>query len=111
PTERCQAVQEGENAMTTNTWRIDTNHSTVGFSVRHLVFAKVRGQFRSWSGALKLDADDITRSSVVVDIDAASIDTGVEDRDVHLRSADFFDVERFPKLHFESRSVSRVSEN
>jgi polyisoprenoid-binding protein YceI len=75
-----------------------------------MVFAKVRGQFRKWQGTLRLSPDDLTQSSVVVDIEADSIDTGSRDRDQHLRSADFFDVERFPKLHFESGRVAEISD-
>lgn len=91
--------------MDTKTWNIDTTHSGINFSVRHMVFAKVRGRFVTFRGAVNLDPDDLTRSSVTVEIDAASIDTGVADRDNHLRSADFFDVERFAHLRFGSTKV------
>lgn len=91
--------------MTTHTWNFDTVHSTVGFSVRHLVIAKVRGRFTAWSGSLELDDDDLARSSVQVSIDAGSIDTGTPDRDTHLRSPDFFDVENFPRLSFTSQRI------
>lgn len=96
--------------MSTNVWNIDTAHSGIHFKVRHLVFAKVRGRFATWSGAIRLDDDDLTRSSVEVEIDAASIDTGVADRDKHLRSADFLDVEQFPKLTFRSKRVEKVDD-
>lgn len=88
----------------TTTWNIDQTHSTVGFSIRHMVFSKVRGRFLTYTGAIQLD-DDVARSSVEVTIDAASIDTGTEQRDNHLRSADFFDVEKFPQLTFRSTRV------
>jgi polyisoprenoid-binding protein YceI len=94
--------------MESKIWNIDTAHSSVSFSVRHMVFAKVRGRVASWSGSVQLDPADLTRASATAEIDAASIDTGVADRDNHLRSADFFDVERFPKLRFESTRVERV---
>jgi polyisoprenoid-binding protein YceI len=97
--------------METKTWNIDSTHSGVHFSVRHLVVAKVRGRFATFTGKVQLDEQDLTRSKVEVDIDASSIDTGVADRDKHLRSADFFDVERFPKLHFESTRVELVKGN
>lgn len=86
--------------MTANTWNIDPTHSSIGFSVRHMVFAKVRGQFRDFSGTVRLDPADLSSGTAVVEIDAKSIDTGVGDRDDHLRSAEFFDVEQFPKLRF-----------
>jgi polyisoprenoid-binding protein YceI len=94
--------------MNATLWNIDTTHSSIGFSVRHLVFAKVRGRFGEWRGTVHLDPNDLTGSRVAVEIDAASIDTGVTDRDTHLRSGDFFDVERFPTLRFESTSVEKT---
>lgn len=94
--------------MKTKTWNIDTAHSGIGFSVRHMVFAKVRGRFSTWSGTVHLDEEDLTRSRVDVAIDAASIDTGVADRDDHLRSPDFLDSEHFPQLRFESTRVESV---
>jgi len=94
--------------MKTNTWNLDTVHSAVGFSVRHLVFAKVRGRFTAWSGSLELNDDDLTDSRVRVSIDASSIDTGTSDRDAHLKSPDFFDVASFPKLSFESNRIEAL---
>jgi polyisoprenoid-binding protein YceI len=94
--------------METKLWNIDTTHSAINFSVRHMVFAKVRGRFDEWSGAVHLGPDDLTGGSVEVEIDSKSIDTGVADRDNHLRSADFFDVERFPKLRFKSTEVEKI---
>lgn len=87
-------------------WEIDNSHSHITFTVRHMVFAKVRGAFKSWNAKLDL-ADDLAKSSVKVEIDAASIDTNEEKRDGHLRSADFFDAEKFPKLTFQSKSVEK----
>jgi len=88
----------------TTTWNIDASHSTIGFAIRHMVFSKVRGRFLKFTGAIQLD-DDLATSRVDVAIDAASIDTGTAQRDTHLRSADFFDVERFPELRFRSTRV------
>ena len=88
----------------TTTWNIDASHSTIGFAIRHMVFSKVRGRFLKYTGAIQLD-DDLTAASVDVAIDAASLDTGTAQRDTHLRSADFFDVERFPELRFRSTRV------
>lgn len=94
--------------MKTNTWNLDTTHSGINFSVSHMVFAKVRGRFGAWSGKVDLNPQDLTQSSVEVEIDSASIDTGVADRDNHLRSADFLDVEHFPKLQFRSTKVEKA---
>jgi len=88
------------------TWRIDPAHTQVGFEVKHMMFAKVRGTFAAPEGTIHLGAEGaIEESSVEVSIDAASIDTGVEDRDKHLRSGDFLDVENHPELRFVSREV------
>ncbi|HEY2512091.1 MAG TPA: YceI family protein [Polyangiaceae bacterium] len=87
------------------TFNIDTTHSEIGFTVRHMMFAKVRGQFKGWTAAFAYDAQDPTKSTVKVDIDAASIDTREAQRDGHLRSADFFDAEKFPKLSFQSKKI------
>jgi polyisoprenoid-binding protein YceI len=92
--------------MSTERWEIDSSHSGIHFSVRHLVIAKVRGQFSRWTGTLQVPGTDFTRASLDVVIDTSSIDTGVADRDAHLRSADFFDVERFPEITFTSASVT-----
>jgi len=91
--------------MATRTWNLDPSHSAIRFTVRHLMISKVHGQFTGWTGAVELDEADPSRSSVTVDIDAASINTNEEKRDAHLRSADFFDVEKFPKLTFASTRV------
>lgn len=96
--------------MTTNTWNIDIGHSGVNFSVRHMVFSKVRGRFRDWRGSLDYSPDAPERASVHVEIDAASIDTGVVDRDNHLRSPDFFAAEQFPTLRFQSTRVEAEGE-
>jgi polyisoprenoid-binding protein YceI len=83
-------------------WNIDTTHSSISFSIRHLVIAKVRGQFKQFTGALKLDEGDLAKSSVDVAVEVASLDTAEPKRDGHLLSADFFDVEKFPQLTFAS---------
>jgi polyisoprenoid-binding protein YceI len=92
----------------TSTWNIDATHSAISFSIRHMVFSKVRGRFAKYTGAIQLDDDDPSQSWVEVTIDAASIDTGTAQRDTHLRSADFFDVDRFPELRFRSQRVEPI---
>ena len=92
----------------TTTWNIDSAHSGINFSVRHMVFAKVRGRFAAWNGKVQLDPAALANGSAEVTIDAKSIDTGVSDRDTHLRSGDFLDVERFPELRFVSQGVQHT---
>ena len=89
-------------------WDIDTVHSSVGFTVRHLVISKVRGRFTRWSGSLALDEVNPGASSIEVRIETASIDTDEPKRDAHLRSADFFDVERNPEMTFRSTAVEKA---
>ncbi len=96
--------------MTTTKWNFDLSHSSVNFHVRHLMVSKVHGRFSLWGGSLEIDNDDITKSKVDVSIDATSVDTKEEKRDAHLRSADFFDVEKFPALTFKSTSVEKVGD-
>jgi len=91
--------------MAIERWSIDTAHSSLYFIVRHLVVTKVRGTFTKWSGTIDLDAEDVSRSHVSAKIDVASIDTREAQRDGHLRSADFFDVEKFPEMTFTSTRV------
>ena len=91
--------------MATERWEIDSSHSSIHFSVRHLVIAKVRGQFTRWSGTLQVPDGNFAKASAEIIIDAMSIDTGVADRDTHLKSADFFDVARFPELRFTTTRV------
>ena len=86
------------------TWDIDAAHSTVGFSVRHMMVSKVRGYFREFSGEI-VTAGDPTQSSVSATIDLTSIDTRQEQRDAHIRSADFFDVDNHLQMAFRSTAV------
>jgi polyisoprenoid-binding protein YceI len=89
---------------------IDRSHSEIAFQVRHLL-SKVRGRFTDFSGTVQFDEADPRRSRVDVTIQAASIDTAEPNRDTHLRSADFFDVETYPTLHFVSRAVTPRGDN
>jgi len=91
-------------------WAFDAVHSSVNFTVRHMVVSKVRGRFTKWDGTLAMDEKDPAGGSVEVSIDAASVNTGVDQRDAHLRSGDFFDVERFPTITFKSRKVEKAGE-
>ena len=91
--------------MRTDRWEIDSSHSSVHFSVRHLVIAKVRGAFGRWSGTVLAPDGDFSKATVDVTIDASSIDTGVAQRDAHLKSPDFFDVAQFPEMRFVATGV------
>ena len=95
-------------AISTGTWNLDPTHTEIGFSVRHLM-SKVRGKFETFEGSL-VTADDISASSVSVEVDLSSINTGTPDRDAHLRSSDFFEVETHPKMTFRSTGVTQKSE-
>jgi polyisoprenoid-binding protein YceI len=89
----------------TSTWTIDAAHSRVEFTARHMMITKVRGRFSDVSGRIRLDEEDPSRSLVEVEIGASSVDTRQGDRDGHLRSADFLNVEAHPRLTFRSRRV------
>jgi polyisoprenoid-binding protein YceI len=87
------------------TWQIDAAHSSVEFAVKHMMFTTVRGRFKDVKGTIEADEQNPDASTVNVEIAAASIDTGSPDRDAHLRSADFLDVENHPTLTFRSKRV------
>ncbi|HET9982354.1 MAG TPA: YceI family protein [Longimicrobiales bacterium] len=91
-------------------YEIDPNHSYVGFSVRHMMVSNVRGKFNKFSGTIELDPQDITRSRVDVEIDAASINTEVARRDDDLRSANFFDVAKYPRITFAGKRVEKTAD-
>ena len=95
-------------ALAQDAYKIDAVHSEISFKIRHLL-AKTSGRFTKFSGTIKVDAADVTKSSVEVSIDAASVNTDNEGRDKHLRGADFFDVEKFPAITFKSTSVKEVA--
>ncbi|RYZ68686.1 MAG: polyisoprenoid-binding protein, partial [Proteobacteria bacterium] len=87
------------------TYQIDSAHSSVNFSVKHMMIAKVHGAFEKLSGSLEYDAANPKAAKIEVVIDATSINTREAQRDTHLKSADFFDVEKFPTLTFKSKKV------
>lgn len=89
------------------TWEIDAAHSSVHFSIRHMMVSNVRGEFTKVAGSVRVDSRDITRSTVEAVIDAASISTRDEKRDEHLRSADFLDVANYPTIEFRSTRITR----
>jgi polyisoprenoid-binding protein YceI len=95
---------------TTTTWNIDPAHSAAEFKVKHMMISNVKGQFTGVSGKLSLNEAEITKSTVEASIDAASLTTGDAQRDAHVKSAEFLDVEKFPALTFKSTRVTRTGE-
>ncbi|MGW4689199.1 YceI family protein [Streptomyces sp. NPDC004244] len=95
-------------AALTGDYTIDAVHSSIGFTVRHAMVTNVRGTFGDYSGTLHLDGGDPSRSAASIDVEIASVDTGIADRDAHLRGDDFFSAETFPKMTFRSTAAARV---
>jgi len=94
-----------------STWNIDPEHSNVGFKVRHLMVSNVKGNFEKFTGTVDINDRDITKSKVEVNIDTNSINTSVQKRDEHLRSADFFDVAKYPEMTFVSKKVAKFGKD
>jgi polyisoprenoid-binding protein YceI len=92
----------------TTTWTLDAAHTSVEFAVRHLMIATARGRFSDVTGTVHAEDDDLTRGAVEITIGVGSIDTREPQRDAHLKSSDFFDVDRFPAMTFRSRTVTDV---
>lgn len=94
----------------TNTYQIDPAHSRAHFSVRHMMITNVRGAFSGVSGTVTYDSENLAASSLDISIDVSSIDTHEPQRDAHLKSADFFDVEKFPTIRFQSKKIESTGE-
>ena len=94
-----------------STWTIDPDHSNIGFKVRHLMVSNVKGSFDKHTGTVEINDKDVTKSKVEVTIDTNSINTNVQKRDDHLRSADFFDVAKFPTMTFVSKKVAKAGKD
>lgn len=97
-------------AVTTGTYNLDPTHTRIGFVARHAMVTKVRGSFGEFSGSGHFNAEDPTQSSLELTVQAASINTGNTDRDNHLRSNDFFDMETYPEIKFVSTGVEKVDD-
>ncbi|MBS4197180.1 YceI family protein [Lederbergia citri] len=97
--------------MAISKWNLDTAHSNVDFSVKHMMVSKVKGSFNDFSADIVVDPTDLTTGNISFTIDVASIDTRNEDRDNHLRSADFFEVEKYPNLTFTSTNIEKKGED
>lgn len=94
-----------------STWQIDPVHTNIQFTVRHLMISNVKGVFHKFNGTFEIDDKDITKTKASATIDTASIDTGIEKRDEDLRSANFFEVVKYPTMTFESKKFTRVGTN
>jgi len=94
----------------TSNWKLDSSHSQTNFSVKHLVISTVRGEFGKTEGTVVLDEGDITKSKVEATIDVASVNTREAKRDEHLKSPDFFDAAKFPKMTFVSTKIEKAGD-
>jgi polyisoprenoid-binding protein YceI len=101
-------TEQGMVRVPAGTWKVDPAHSSVGFEVKHLMIATVRGRFTEFDGTLEAAEDDPSNSRAYGSVQVASIDTGDPQRDEHLRSPDFFDAERYPAMSFESTRIEHV---
>jgi polyisoprenoid-binding protein YceI len=97
-------------AVAIATWNIDPTHSVAEFKIKHMMISNVKGTFPKVSGALTLDESSLTKSHVEAVIDVSSINTGDAQRDGHLKSPDFFDIEKFPSMSFKSSSIAQVGD-
>jgi len=93
------------------TWKVDASHTNVGFSVRHMMVSNVRGNFTGLEGSVEGDPENLTDAKINFKIDTSTINTNNEDRDNHLRSADFFDVEKYPYITFESTEIVKTADD
>lgn len=92
-------------------WQMDKAHTDIQFAIRHMMISTVRGRFEQFSGTFDVDEADPTRSKIEVEIQVASINTKEPQRDTHLRSSDFFDIEKYPTITFKSTRIERIDEN
>lgn len=97
--------------VSASTWNIDPDHSNIGFKVRHLMVSNVKGSFDKYTATVELNDQDITQSKVTVTIDTNSVNTRVQKRDDHLRSADFLDAAKYPTMTFVSKKIVRTGDD
>jgi polyisoprenoid-binding protein YceI len=95
--------------MAKTKWALDVAHSSVDFAIRHMMVSKVKGNFQTFEANIDADPEDLTTATIEFSVDVNSVDTRSEDRDKHLRSADFFDVENHPKMTFKSTKIEKTS--
>src|SRR5690606_37986446 len=101
---------KGEDEQMT-VWNIDASHTNVGFSVKHMMISKVKGSFSGFKGAIEGDPENLETATVSFTVDMNTIHTSNEDRDNHLRSADFFDTETFPEMTFVSTKIEKTDDD
>ena len=101
------AVENRQDTGASGAYNFDKNHSSIGFRVKHMGLVDVPGYFRDFTGTINYDAKDVTKSSVEFNAKMTSVDTGVANRDNHLRTADFFEVEKYPDMTFKSTKVEK----
>jgi polyisoprenoid-binding protein YceI len=97
--------------MATTKWLLDPTHSELGFKVKHLMISNVSGSFKSFTAEMKTEEADFTKAKVVLTAQMASVSTNNEQRDAHLRTSDFFEVETYPELTFESTHTEKVDDD
>ncbi|MGP4039117.1 YceI family protein [Gracilibacillus sp. D59] len=97
--------------MANTKWMVDVAHSSLDFSVKHMMISKTKGTFHDFEATIEADPDDLTTANIEFIVDVASVDTRNEGRDNHLRSADFFDVEQHPKMTFKATNIERTSDD
>lgn len=97
--------------MTVSKWTVDAAHSSIDFSVKHMMVSKVKGAFQKFNASVEADPNNLTTANIDFTIDVASIDTRNNDRDNHLRSADFFDVEKYPTMTFKSTKIVKTDDD
>lgn len=90
-------------------WQLDKAHSSINFSVRHMMISTVRGRFEKFSGTIDFDEDDPTRGTIDLQINVVSINTNEPQRDAHLRSPDFFEVDKYPTMTFKSKHIEKMN--
>lgn len=96
--------------MTTTKWILDTTHSEIQFKVKHLMISSVTGQFNKFDGTVETDGEDFSTAKIEFNADASSISTNNEQRDNHLKAADFFDTEHHPQLQFKSKKLEKIAD-
>jgi len=96
--------------MAKSQWTVDSTHSSIDFSVKHMMIAKVKGTFHAFEANISADAHDLTSADIQLTIDLDSVDTRNKDRDAHLRNNDFFDIEKFPKLVFTATAITKTDD-